>query len=120
MKYRDGHGEEVMTPLSQSYCARARKRLLAMNSAWASSDAVAALAPDATATAAKEIAKETSHQAVLKPIPGVQPSSRPEEVYTHYRQGTAAASNAFWAAHEARIRQIRARVEARWRRVASR
>jgi hypothetical protein len=41
-------------------------------------------------------------------------------VYAVYRRGTAAASRAFWAAHEARIREINARIEAKWKRVASR
>jgi soluble lytic murein transglycosylase-like protein len=51
MKYRAGHGEETMTPRSQIYCNRARNRLLAVNSAWASPGAVAAGAPAATAPA---------------------------------------------------------------------
>src|ERR1700728_367284 len=32
MKYRAGHGEEVMSPLSVTYCNRARSRLAAMGS----------------------------------------------------------------------------------------
>ncbi len=32
MKYRAGHGEEVMSPLSASYCARARAHLVAQGS----------------------------------------------------------------------------------------
>jgi hypothetical protein len=44
----------------------------------------------------------------------------PKDVYAQYRQGTAAASRAFWAAHEARIRAIKARIESRWHRMASR
>jgi soluble lytic murein transglycosylase-like protein len=32
MKYRAGHGEEAMSPLSASYCARARAHLVAMGS----------------------------------------------------------------------------------------
>jgi len=45
---------------------------------------------------------------------------RPASVYAVYRQGTAAASRAFCAAHEARIRQVKVQIEARWKRVASR
>jgi Transglycosylase SLT domain len=107
MKYRAGHGEETMTPRSQIYCNRARNRLLAVNSAWASPEAVAASGPVATArTAAK--AMPNSHE------------TSPVSVYAVYRRGTAAASRAFWAAHEARIREINARLEAKWKRVASR
>jgi hypothetical protein len=47
-------------------------------------------------------------------------SISPKDVYAQYRQGTPAASRAFWAAHEARIRAVRARIEARWHRLASR
>ena len=35
MKYRAGHGEEVMSPLSITYCNRARSRLAAMGSPYA-------------------------------------------------------------------------------------
>jgi len=111
MKYRAGHGEDTMTARSQVYCNRARNRLLAMNSA----------------------ALETGSTAVLDPAPAVpapapaaaaRPAQRaptqPKAVYARYRQGTAAASRAYWAAHEARIGAIKARIEARWKRVASR
>jgi hypothetical protein len=108
MKYRAGHGEEIMSPLSQVYCNRARNRLLAMNSASASPGAVAALAPAAAPAAS------------AKAISSAQALPRPASVYAVYRQGTAAASRAFWAAHEARVRLIKAGIEARWKRVASR
>ncbi len=51
MKYRAGHGEEIMSVLSVSYCARARAHLSAMGSAlavravWADAPAVPSLAP---------------------------------------------------------------------------
>lgn len=117
MKYRAGHGEEVMTPLSQVYCARARKKLLAMNSPWAeTSGAVAALAPVAAPSvpAKPSSRRPSAAQLVANPL------ASPAAVYARYRQGTAAASSAFWAAHEARVSQIKARIEARWHRVASR
>jgi soluble lytic murein transglycosylase-like protein len=106
MKYRAGHGEEIMTARSRIYCNRARNRLLAMNSALAKEGA--AEVPAATPSGSTESA------------PSSQAPIRPEDVYTRYRRGTAEASRAFWAAHEARIRQIKARIEARWKQVASR
>jgi Transglycosylase SLT domain len=106
MKYRAGHGEEIMSPRSQVYCNRARNRLFAMNSASALPGALAAVAPLAM------------HAATVKA--SAQALPRPTSVYATYRQGTAAASRAFWAAHDARVRLIRARIEARWNRVASR
>lgn len=113
MKYRAGHGEETMTPRSQVYCNRARNRLLAMNSGAAGSEAgsvpVPAPAPAVVATApAAEVARDPKLQA------------QPKAVYARYRQGTAASSRAYWAAHEARISLIKARIEAKWKRVASR
>lgn len=110
MKYRAGHGEEEMTARSQVYCNRARNRLVALNTMPAGPEA--APAPDpAPAVAAAAPAKPAS-----RPKMPVQPKA----VYARYRQGTAAASRAYWAAHEARVSQIKARIEARWKRVASR
>jgi hypothetical protein len=45
---------------------------------------------------------------------------QPKAVYARYRQGTAAASRAYWAAHEAKVSKIKARIEAKWKRVAAR
>lgn len=114
MKYRAGHGEETMTPRSQVYCNRARNRLVALNSR--ALDAEVAAAPDPTprpipAAPPPAPAKQASPSKV---------STSPKAVYARYRQGTAAASRAYWAAHEARVSQIKARIEARWKRVASR
>ena len=110
MKYRAGHGEETMTPRSVIYCNRARNRLIAMNSPFATTGTTMAVAPDAEPARAVVIAK-----------PQARPSpAKPTDVYATYKHGTAAASRAFWAAHEARVRAIRARIGAKWRRVASR
>lgn len=110
MKYRAGHGEEAMTARSQVYCNRARNRLAVMNSTsvGAEAEAVATPAPLAAAVAP------------AKPASRPKMSMQPKTVYARYRQGTAAASRAYWAAHEARISLIKARIEARWKRVASR
>lgn len=107
MKYRAGHGEDEMTARSQVYCNRARNRLLAMN-AMPAGTAVAA-APDP----APPVAAAAPAKPARMPV-------QPKTVYARHRQGTAAASRAYWAAHEARISQIKARIEARWKRVASR
>ena len=106
MKYRAGHGEETMTPRSQVYCNRARNRLLAMNSP-ALGTPVAAV-PDVVAAATPKSARDSK-------VP-----TQPKDVYARYRQGTAAASRAYWAAQEARVSLIKARIEAKWKRVASR
>jgi hypothetical protein len=117
MKYRAGHGEEIMSARSRIYCNRARNRLVAMNSAFASPDAVAALA-------AMEAPAATAAPATPVPAVNSKPKSkatiRPKDVYASLRQGTPAASRAYWAAHEARIRTIKAQIESRWKRVASR
>lgn len=60
------------------------------------------------------------------PAPTVNSKSKskatvaPKDVYASLRQGTPAASRAYWAVHEARIRTIKARIETKWKRVASR
>ncbi|MBR1156891.1 lytic transglycosylase domain-containing protein [Bradyrhizobium sp. JYMT SZCCT0428] len=110
MKYRAGHGEETMTPRSKVYCNRARNRLLAMNSAFASPGAVTAIAP---VNAPADVTRKMEPKSKALPI-------RPKDIYASYRQGTPAASRAYWAAHEARIRNIKARLESKWKHVASR
>jgi len=114
MKYRAGHGEEVMSPLSVMYCNRARSRLVAMGSPYGGPGTwpvCAATSPSNTAAA--ETAATTNTRSALELI-------RPTDVYARYRQGTPAASRAFWAAHEARIRAITAGIETKWRNIASR
>ena len=116
MKYRAGHGEEIMSARSRIYCNRARNRLVAMNSAFASPDAVAAMAPMAEpAPVAAPVAAASANSK-----PKSKATLRPKDVYASLRQGTPAASRAYWAAHEARIRTIKAQIESRWKRVASR
>ena len=112
MKYRAGHGEETMTPRSVTYCQRARNHLAALGSPFALGGAVAPVIIPAMASAVAS--------APSKPVLDSAKLAPPTAVYAHYRQGTAAASQAFWAAHDARVRAITARIESRWRRVASR
>jgi soluble lytic murein transglycosylase-like protein len=105
MKYRAGHGEEVMTRRSVNYCNRARNHLAALSSSLATGGSTPpAIIPTSV-------------------LANNQPQSlfiSPKDVYAQYRQGTPAASRAFWAAHETRIHAIKARIESRWRRLASR
>ncbi|RTE89757.1 lytic transglycosylase domain-containing protein [Bradyrhizobium sp. LVM 105] len=110
MKYRAGHGEEAMTPRSQVYCNRARNRLAAMNSTLAGAEA----------TAVPDPAPPIAAAAPAKPASRPKVSVQPKAVYARYRQGTAAASRAYWGAHEAKVSQIKARIAAKWKRVASR
>jgi hypothetical protein len=109
MKYRAGHGEESITPRSIIYCNRARNRLVAMGSLFASNEAIATVPPAAMPAVVAPAVKIKSSPA----------SFRPKDVYTSYKRGTPAASRAFWAAHEARVRAIKTRIESKWRRVAS-
>lgn len=117
MKYRAGHGEELMTPRSTIYCNRARNRLVAMNSPFAMPGVVAAVAPGPAPMAA---AAPVPNPPPVAAKPKTSLPARPTAVYATYKHGTPAASRAYWAAHEARVRAIKARIEARWRRVASR
>jgi soluble lytic murein transglycosylase-like protein len=106
MKYRAGHGEEIMTPRSVSYCLRARSHLAALGSPFADGAAPPVIVPASASTPASNAPKPALNS--------------PKDVYVRYGQGTPAASRAFWAAREARVRAITAQLEAKWRRVASR
>jgi Transglycosylase SLT domain len=114
MKYRAGHGEEIMSPLSVNYCLRARNHLAALGSPFAAQGTTWPVAVPAPTS-------EAANAPTSRPTPDTQklPAS-PKAVYAQYKRGTPAASRAFWAAHEARVRAITARIDAKWRRVASR
>ena len=96
MKYRAGTGEELMSALSVSYCARARAHLVAVGSPLA-----AMITP--TDLVAVKLAVADAGKAAA--IPG---------------RGRARSGKAFWAAFEAKVGRINARLEARWKRVATR
>jgi soluble lytic murein transglycosylase-like protein len=114
MKYRAGHGEEIMTQRSVEYCRRARDHLAALGSPFAAQGTAWPVAIPASST-------EAANTSTPKRTPDSSKGmSSPKAVYAQYKRGTAAASRAFWAAHEARVRAITARIDAKWRRVASR
>ncbi|MGY4615461.1 soluble lytic murein transglycosylase-like protein [Bradyrhizobium sp. USDA 4472] len=118
VKYRSGHDDEEMTPSSQVYCNRARNRLHATRSAAEVSQVAAT---PASATTPETAVAVHARKPARTERPQTQPEmARPEDVYAHFRRGTAAASRAYWAAHEIRISRIKARIEARWKQAASR
>jgi hypothetical protein len=110
MKYRAGHGEETMTARSITYCTRARNRLVAMGSLFADTGVLAISSSDTMPTAAAPAIKTKAATTMASP----------KSVNAGYKRGTPAASRAFWLAHEARVAAIKARIESKWRRVASR
>jgi hypothetical protein len=94
MKYRAGHGEEMISALSANYCGRARAHLAAVGSPFAAGISV---------------------PFVFEPaMPRASAAKRGPRIRT------VAVSRAFWAAQEARVKAITKRVEAKWRRMASR
>ncbi|MCX8253570.1 Lytic transglycosylase catalytic [Beijerinckiaceae bacterium RH AL1] len=97
MKYRAGTGEEMMSALSVSYCARARAHLVAVGSP------LAAQITPADLVAAKLDPAETGRATAV--VPG---------------RGKARSGKAFWAAMQAKVSRISARIEARWKRLAAR
>lgn len=103
MKYRAGHGQESMSPLSVTYCQRARIHLASIGSPLA-----ATITPASFVAVARESAGENAREASLHPN---------ESLRVHGRMKTG---QAFWAAFEARIHRLDAQVHARWRRIASR
>lgn len=94
MKYRAGHGEELMSPLSATYCGRARAHLAAIGSPFAAGASV--------------------------PFVYDAPRLSARGLFRGPRIRTAAVSAAFWAAHDARVRAISRQIEAKWRRMAAR
>ncbi len=100
MKYRAGHGEEQMSELSATYCGRARAHLAAIGSPFAAAVSV---------------------PSVGDPVIAGAPSGRLRVARVRLpRIRTAAVSRAFWAAEEARVAALTRRVEAKWRKMASR
>ncbi len=95
MKYRAGHNEEQMSELSAAYCGRARTHLAAMGSPFAGSVSIPAVVDP-----------------VMPRMRTVRPGLPPIR--------TEATSRAFWAAQEARVAALTRRVQAKWRKMASR
>ncbi len=92
MKYRAGHGQELISPLSAAYCARAQAYLSAEHSPYA--------------------------RGLPSPLASTPFLRAPLLKLGPPKNRTAAVSRAFWAAHEARVRAITQQIEAKWRRKA--
>jgi hypothetical protein len=118
MKYRAGHGEERMSPLSIEYCRRARAHLVAIAAPLRAEGLTMATSPP------PELADQrtNSHASSRAPARSTPSSAFLREVRiarNQVRSGkgvrTAADSARFWRAHEARIRELtrRPRVAAR-------
>ncbi|WP_244472806.1 transglycosylase SLT domain-containing protein [Methylobacterium sp. Leaf89] len=91
MKYRAGHGSDVMSPLSVTYCRRAQSVLDV---------------PEAQREAqAPPGSLRRADRASLTRTPLPKGAKR----------GTPEFEKAYWAAHEARIAKLKARVQANWR-----
>lgn len=86
MKYRSGHNAEVMTPLSITYCQRARTYLATLGSPLSSG----------LGSAPPLVARSTPPTVARVPV---------------CKRGTPECSRLFWSAHEARIRRIVARLQ---------
>ncbi len=117
MKYRAGHGEERMTPLSVEYCRRARSFLAAIGSplgagALPSADAVpfgriATRRPTNLRLAALGAPKLTEAQASALVLAGERDRAR------------KAKSRQLWAAHSARLNAIEAKLKPSQLRIAA-
>jgi Transglycosylase SLT domain len=100
MKYRAGHGEQVMSARSTEYCRRAREHLAALGSPLAMLMSVP-VAPVA-----------------VGPIAMTKPPPRPGGNLGTRSLTPAERSRQFWAAHEARVKAITSAVRAKWARLA--
>lgn len=90
MKYRAGHNTEVMSPLSASYCQRARTYLASLGSP---------LAGGSEAMISQVMPTKGGIRKVGDRLPACT-------------RGTPACSRVYWAMHEARIRRIVAQLHA--------
>jgi hypothetical protein len=105
MKYRAGHNEERMSPLSVEYCRRARMHLASVGSPLGEG-AVPAPTFFPTSAGPARTAAPRAREPALKRVAGRLRRIMPVR--------TAITSQRFWAAHMARIRGIEARLP--WKR----
>lgn len=109
MKYRAGWGEEAMTARSVQYCERARRHLAAIGSPLgegATPVSVASIEPGSNAaTAPPRSALGVVDDAYRRELRLAQAQARSRRA-----NRTEADSRRFWAAHEARIRAVKARL----------
>lgn len=94
MKYRAGHNEERMSPLSVEYCRRAKSHLAALGSPLGAG-AVPAADVRSTSGGGLRLASGRSRRVAGRAVRGLR---------------TAAVSRRFWAAHASRIKAIEARL----------
>lgn len=105
MKYRAGHGEERMTPLSIDYCRRARVRLAAIGSPLANA---ALPLPSATANVPQQAPVPFTTGSIPAPAPTVpRPPAAPDPVQAR----RVAEAQRLWAEHAARVREIEKRID---------
>jgi hypothetical protein len=100
MKYRAGHGEEVMSARSSEYCRRARSHL-----AWLGSPLAGALAHSVAAVDLDRLRREMGANAAAVPA-------------EQRRKAPVLRGALFWAAHQARIRALTNQVRAQWAQTA--
>ncbi len=105
MKYRAGHGEEEMSELSATYCGRARTHLAAIGSPFAAAVSVPAVGDPISGEFGPTSPRVGGSRVARIRLPRIR---------------TAAVSRAFWGAEEARVAALTRRVEAKWRKLASR
>ncbi len=110
MKYRAGHGEERMTPLSVDYCRRARNHLAAIGSPLANSalPLPSFFSPIAAARTARDPSAPSVTGAIL-PVGGVKVTSPPMPDPAQARR--LAERQRLWAEHVVRVRNIETKID---------
>jgi hypothetical protein len=106
MKYRAGHNQERMTPLSVEYCRRAKSHLAGLGSSLGSGALPSPSLGEAPALATPAFAK-ARRIGVMRRVAGRLLRVMPIR--------TATSSSQYWAAHEARVRAITQRLEGKRR-----
>jgi hypothetical protein len=116
MKYRAGHGEERMTPLSVEYCRRARSFLAAIGSPLGSGAVPVADAVPFGSLAAR---RPTNLRLAALGAPKLSEAQAGALVVARERDRTRKAkSRQLWAAHEARLQAIEAKLKPAQLRIA--
>jgi hypothetical protein len=117
MKYRAGHGEERMTPLSVEYCRRARSFLAAIGSPLG---AGALPSADAAPFGQAAMRRPTNLRVAALGAPKLTEAQASALVVARERdRARKAKSRQLWAAHSARLQAIEAKLKPAQLRIAA-
>ena len=119
MKYRAGHGEERMSERSVEYCRRARAHLAAIGSPLANAPAPAVDYVPVPAAPMTTQARLRGARVRLTSLGGASGLAIKPKAVSQQELARRAQSRQLWAAHDARLKAIMAKVSSSQLRIAS-